>query len=785
MSDKPKREELPKDPAKLKDMVALYEARVSVLRLQAEERHLQESIWWDDFGGSDLWDRFRPLSNIDGDGTRWVPPSVPSDRRHGSEWPIWRNQVELDEWRNQARMRVAGNSFAKGLLRNLTNNVIGKGCAYDAEAELDEGQDPEKEHEQIVKNTQRVMDAFCKDNNWNGKVDPREIRTIAATKEREIFRRIQRDGECFIRFHGQDDGTMLVRFIEPSQIRDGHGGLPQDGWSYGIRHRMEPFEDVTYPIEYAIFWPDPSAKGGTDGGKDEGMWEEVDASEILHLKGPDTDSDVKRGLSEFLFDTGRALDRAAGLQRNASIGARHRAATAEIWQHSMATQSQVQSLADNLKVGTEYNYRTGKTTDIAPSQPGQVRRIDAGSELVAQPTDNTPQYLTAVQGDLQQASASSCSPAFWLGDTANANYSNLESASAPAVRAGQCDQEYYKSAFVACVWRAVLWAAECGKLPDNVYDLVDIKCEAPAVLHRNELEKAQEDQIGVLNGWKDRQTCTVERGGDWDTVSRNNREYTEQNGGAGLGLPMPDDKDDDKEGGEGKRPVPFGRVREAKDASGHEHAADGKFGTGGPKKAKTVAEEKPNAKALRAKAAHVMVNKDVQRYAEEHNEPRFAKVVGGVSHPDSEPMDVTAKNGDLCELKTLVNNSNDKITMDSYSQVRKIVKEQETGKQFHTIISDDQKVYNAGGAGKHGSDKDRVYYYRRGVAGSARLGTMHKCKDEAELKKLMAMSEDQLPSAAQRTDGHLRVGKWKAGVDAEGRKQFTNSKTGQVFKAKK
>jgi hypothetical protein len=204
------------------------------------------------------------------------------------------------------------------------------------------------------------------------------------------------------------------------------------------------------------------------------------------------------------------------------------------------------------------------------------------------------------------------------------------------------------------------------------------------------------------------------------------------------------------------------------------------------KKAKPkVPEKQRNEKAELAKKHYKATNKEVQRYAETYNEPRFAKVVGGVSHPDNEPMDVTAKSGDLCELKTMVDNSNSKITMDSYSQVRKIVKEQETGKTFHTIVSDDQAIYNAKGEGQHGNDKDRVYYYRRGVAGSARLEGLHRCKDEAELKKLMAMPEDKLPSGAQRTDGHLRVGKWKASVDAEGRKQFTNTKTGQVFKAKK
>jgi hypothetical protein len=179
-----------------------------------------------------------------------------------------------------------------------------------------------------------------------------------------------------------------------------------------------------------------------------------------------------------------------------------------------------------------------------------------------------------------------------------------------------------------------------------------------------------------------------------------------------------------------------------------------------------------------------MVNKDIQRYAEEYNEPRIAKLVKGVSYPDSEPMDVTSKSGDPIEIKTMVDNSNNKITMDSYSQVRKIVKEQELGKPFHTVVSDDSRIYNAGGPGEHDESKGRRYFYRRGVAGSARIESMYECKDEKELLKLMSLTEKELPDAARRTDSHLREGRWKFFQDEQG-KGFKNSKTGKIFRAKK
>lgn len=239
---------------------------------------------------------------------------------------------------------------------------------------------------------------------------------------------------------------------------------------------------------------------------------------------------------------------------------------------------------------------------------------------------------------------------------------------------------------------------------------------------------------------------------------------------------------------------------EAFDSSKHPRGQPGNAGEFGPggggktdkkgskkdEKQPRVKEQVPSAKAALAKASHKMVNKEIQRYAEEYNEPRFAHIIGGHSLPDGEPIDVhTAKDG--IELKTMVDNKNGKLTMDSYAQVRKILWEQENAKLFHTVVSDDQKVYEKGkvftGTPPH-SDANRVYYYRRGVAGSARVHTMHKCKDEAEVQKLMRMPDNELPAAAQRTDGRLRVGKWKPGNDEQG-KFFKNRTTGQIVRAKK
>lgn len=249
------------------------------------------------------------------------------------------------------------------------------------------------------------------------------------------------------------------------------------------------------------------------------------------------------------------------------------------------------------------------------------------------------------------------------------------------------------------------------------------------------------------------------------------------------------------------------------------------------KAAPRVKERPVSEKAARAKQAHVMVGKTVQRYAEEYIEPLHAKLLGGASFPDSEPCDLklggdektgaawakatadyhkamqewrdaggaTADRpkmaelkgapGGLVELKTVVVGGNDKITMDSYAQVRKVLMERESGATYHTIVVDDRAVYDPE-TGRAGDESQRVYYYRRGVAGSARLFTSEGtpnllvCNGIEELKAAMALPDEELPAEARRTDEHITSGNWKFFQDAAG-KGYKDKKSGRIVRAKK
>jgi hypothetical protein len=163
-------------------------------------------------------------------------------------------------------------------------------------------------------------------------------------------------------------------------------------------------------------------------------------------------------------------------------------------------------------------------------------------------------------------------------------------------------------------------------------------------------------------------------------------------------------------------------------------------------------------KARIAKASHKLVDKDIQRYAEEHNEPKFAKAIGGLSFKDNEAVDIVVGKGGRVqhgvELKTMVDNANNKITMKRSAMERKAEWERKNNATFHTVVFDDHQVKDAKGPGKHDESKRRIFY-RRGY-GSFRVGSMHEVKDVAELRKLFDTPDAKLPEGAKRPPGQSR-----------------------------
>jgi hypothetical protein len=178
--------------------------------------------------------------------------------------------------------------------------------------------------------------------------------------------------------------------------------------------------------------------------------------------------------------------------------------------------------------------------------------------------------------------------------------------------------------------------------------------------------------------------------------------------------------------------------------------ASGSGAAGGHGAASAPVPEQPRSeRALRATAAYRPCNVHEQRYAEAQ-EQVFANAIGGTHLADNEPMDVTVPRagGGLhgLEVKTLVNQKNDKITMKKDAVDAKTAWAQKNQGELHTVVLDHRDRYDGGANKEHYSGNEIMY--KRGV-GAFRLGQMQKCKDAAEVKRLMELPEGELPRAAR------------------------------------
>jgi hypothetical protein len=113
------------------------------------------------------------------------------------------------------------------------------------------------------------------------------------------------------------------------------------------------------------------------------------------------------------------------------------------------------------------------------------------------------------------------------------------------------------------------------------------------------------------------------------------------------------------------------------------------------------------------------IDYEYQQHAEEHNENELAAALGGYATRGSAPVDVvvTRNGAPVCgiELKTLVTQGNDKITMKSDAMARKAQWADDCGAALHTVVFDDREMIAGSG--------ERRIYHRYGI-GSFRICNM-------------------------------------------------------------
>jgi capsid protein len=430
-----------------------------------------------------LWDDFVDPRDAycDPDGGWWPAVASATGRTTRSgEGPF--DERSLRELREQCRRLAATNEFAINGHENRISYIVGAGHSYRAavckgmEAPVD-----------VPMQVQKLLDDFLEENRWQA-------------RQQEIVRRVDRDGEAFLRFFVDAAGMTRVRFIEPDQIVTPTALASDPAASFGIQTDAQDVETV---VGYYV-----------DG-------EFVDAGEVQHRRAT-VDFNVKRGLPLYT-PVRKNLRRAEKLLRNMSIVAEIQSAIALIRKHRGASRSGIEHFVAADADATATSGLSGRTRHYSQYGPGTILDAPAGLEYDFPASGlDASSYVAVLQAELRAIAARLVMPEFmFTSDASNANYASTMVAEGPAMKMFERLQASTIEQDRAVMWRVVENAMRAGRLPQDVRSLVEIQIIPPSLHVRDQLRQAQVDRIAFDSGILSPQTWSQHLGLDYDQEQKN------------------------------------------------------------------------------------------------------------------------------------------------------------------------------------------------------------------------------------------------------------------------
>ena len=351
---------------------------------------------------------------------------------------------------------VAQSPFAKSLLENRVNYILGSGFTYTATPK-------DESLQERADKVQEVIDAFLIANRWH-------------KRQEEIIKRQDRDGEVFLRFFevDADDGFLQVRFIDPRYIVHPEGSS-NPNWSWGI---LTDGEDVEKVEAYHI---DTRADGGGKSFK-----ETIDDPESVQHRKLNTDASRKRGFST-LGPIRKNIERTDVILRNAGAVTTIQSAIAMIRKHG-STDERIKAFSKSAQVGTS---PTGVPQMYYP--PASIIDTTEGTEYEMPATGVDPTKITGImQAELRAIGASVNMPEYMISsDASNANYSSTLVSEGPFVRSIQRLQRDAVMYDHEIINKVLENAVTEGALLLEDVDAVNIDIEAPDLIVRDEKQKAE------------------------------------------------------------------------------------------------------------------------------------------------------------------------------------------------------------------------------------------------------------------------------------------------------
>jgi capsid protein len=426
---------------------------------------------------NDLVDPREALADSDG---WWAPVGGAVGATMRGATPI--TEQSLAELRAQCRALAATNEFAINGHENRISYIVGPGHSYRAAVckGMDESMD-------LAMQVQKLIDNFIHENHWQ-------------QRQQEIVRRLDRDGEAFLRFFVDRDGMTRIRFIEPDQVLTPPGLAGDPSASFGVQTDRD---DVESTLGYYL----------------DGQF--IDEQEVQHRRA-NVDFNVKRGLPLYT-PVRKNLRRAERLLRNMSVVAEIQSAIALIRKHRGASRSGIEQFVANNADGNVTSGATGRTRHFSQYGPGTILDAPAGMEydFPARNLDASS-FVAVLQAELRAIAARLVMPEFmFTSDASNANYASTLVAEGPAVKMFERLQAGMIEHDRAVMWRVIDNAVAAGALPPSVREIVQLQITPPSLHVRDQLQQAQVDRIAFNHGVLSPQTWSQHLGLDYAQEQKN------------------------------------------------------------------------------------------------------------------------------------------------------------------------------------------------------------------------------------------------------------------------